>query len=283
MEFSTNKEPIKLKELMPEEEKKVVKPEKIQEIFNHRFGERMQGFKTVNLSYLNYYYYNCESINDFNWGCAWRSMQTCLDYELNKSSTNKKHDKNIGFKNLFNSFCQRNVLINLWKKMKGIEEIPGFFNKEIFPCENGCGWAEPFISQLVLFSYGFKGDLILINDYNKCNYAPREVFKDTKDFIWLQVFLNNYFEDENNKGPIIIDDSRISCCIIGAKLLPDSIELLIMDPHIISDVEEGIYIVKLSKEGECKDIYPKERVLRTSRCIFFNNNKPWMFFIPKNN
>ena len=142
-----------------------------------KFGsERLKNFLFCNLSHLYFYHYSCESVDDNIWGCAWRNLQSALRFQL--SFTNQKKD--ISFYNLFMKYGKKDTLMEIFKKMYKKEDkekvINILSNKDFAPFENSDGWAEPFISQLVLYDFGFEGELILINGYSNNNYAPKEVF-----------------------------------------------------------------------------------------------------------
>ena len=268
--------------LLPKSQNKVLNIEE-SKLLENKFGlDIIKEFSTVNLSHLFFYHYDCESVNDLNWGCAWRSMQTVLRYQLSLLNQNK----DISFYNLFMKYGDKKILIDIFEKMKKDKDkdISGVLNKlkeKIFaPYENDYGWAEPFISQLVLSDFGFDGELILINGYSNNNYAPEEVFSETLDFNKFKEKLKSHFMQEN-PAPIIIDDSYVSVCIIGVKFSEGNcLELLIMDPHGYNvSFEKGLYIAVINKEGNLIEIKP-EQVL-VSGGIFFAEKK-WMAYFPIN-
>ena len=267
---------------LPESKNKVLNIEQ-SKLLENKFGiDKIKEFSTVNLSHLYFYHYDCESVNDFNWGCAWRSMQTVLKYQLSLSNQNK----DISFYNLFMKYGDKNILIDIFKKMKKDKDISEILNKlkdkQFSPYEAESGWAEPFISQLVLYDFGFDGDLILINGYFSHNYAPEEVFTENLDFNQFKEKLKNHFM-QKNPGPIIMDDSFVSICIIGVKFNEENkgLELLIMDPHGVENFEKGLYIVALDEEGILFDVEPEPALV--SKGIFFVDNKKWMAYFPKTN
>ena len=251
-----------------------------------KFGqERLKGFSFCNLSHLYYYHYVCESVNDLNWGCAWRSLQTALRFQL--SLNNQKKD--ISFYNLFMKYGLKKTLMEIYEKLckkENKEEIIKILSsKEFAPFENSDGWAEPFISQLVLYDFGFEGDLILVNDYPKNSYAPKEVFDKTVNFNEFKEILKKNFS-QTSPPPLILDDSYVSISIIGIELnegkegKEGNISLMIMDPHSTIKPEMGLYIITLDENGGFINIEPNGKVL-VSPAIFFNKNKPWMVYIPK--
>ena len=298
--------------LLPESENKVLN---IQEskILERKFSlEKIKEFNLVSLFHLYFYHYKCESVNDTNWGCAWRSMQTVLKYKLSLSNQNK--DQEISFYNLFMKYGSKEKLIEIFKKMKQEQdntemlekksldkefspletdkgEAKGKYSiemlekklleKEFAPFETDKGWAEPFITQLVLYDFGFKGELLLIDHYCPNNYAPEEVFSTTLDFNSFKEKMKTHFT-QKNPAPIILDDSYISISIIGVKFneLNNNIELLIMDPHATDKPEDGLYIIILDESGDCLEIIPNKHVL-ASLAITFSYNKPWMAYFPK--
>ena len=252
-------------------------------ILQKKFGsERLNNFLFCNLSHLYFYHYTCESVDDLNWGCAWRSLQSTLRFQL--SLSNQTND--ISFYNLFMKYGQKELLMEIFKKMSKKEnkdEIVEILSKRKFaPFENNNGWAEPFISQLVLFDFGFEGDLILVNGYPKNSYAPKEVFDKTVNFIEFKEILKNHFNNANS-GPIILDDAIASTAKIGIEFNTDNgnISLMIMDPHASKNPEEGLYIISLAANGEFLQIEP-EKLILASLSIYFSDNKPWMVYIPKN-
>ena len=253
-------------------------------ILQKKFGsERLNNFLFCNLSHLYFYHYTCESVDDSNWGCAWRSLQSTLRFQLSLSN----QTKDISFYNLFMKYGQKNLLMEIFKKMckkENKDEIVEILSKRKFaPFENNNGWAEPFISQLVLYDFGFEGDLILVNGYPKNSYAPKEVFDKTVNFIEFKDILKVHLS-KANPGPIILDDSYVSIAIIGIKFNTDNenISLMIMDPHASKNPEEGLYIISLAANGEFIQIEP-EKLILASLSIYFSDNKPWMVYIPKTN
>ena len=249
-------------------------------VLENKFGpERLKDFKLCTLSHLYYYHYACESVDDTNWGCAWRNLQTTLRFQL--SLNNQKKD--ISFYNLFMQYGPKKTLMEIYKKLckkENKEEILNLLSlKEFAPFENTDGWAEPFISQLVLYDNGFEGDLILVNDYPKRSYAPKEVFDKTVDFNGFKEILKQHFSQEN-PAPIILDDSCSSIGLFGIEIKEEKISLMIMDPHATNKPEMGLYIITLDENGGFIQIEPQGKVL-VSYAIYFNNNKPWMAYIPK--
>ena len=265
--------------LLPKPENTVLNIEE-SKILEKKFGDEIKEFSTVNLSHLYFYHYNCESVNDFNWGCAWRSLQTVLKYQLSLS----KKNLDISFYNLFMKYGDKRFLIEIFKKMRKVEGkaeiIKKLEDKQFSPYENDNGWAEPFISQLVLYDFGFDGEIILINGYSNNNYAPEEVFEDKIDFNQFKEKLKTHFM-KKNPAPIIIDDSYVSVCIIGVKFNKENcVELLIMDPHGVENFEKGLYIAVINEDGILFDIKPEQALV--SKGIFFERKK-WMAYFPKEN
>ena len=180
-------------------------------------------------------------------------------------------------------YGSKDKLLEIFTKMKKDEkEVLEILKKTKFaPHDTDNGWAEPFITQLVLYDFEFDGELILIDHYNKNNYAPKEVFSNTIDYSQFIQKLINYFKG-NNPGPVILDDSYVSISIFGVKYNDENkyVEFLVMDPHASDKPEIGIYIIILDEYGCFKNIIPKGEVL-ASFFINFLNHKPWMVYFPK--
>ena len=279
---SNNEKPYirpKLIELSKEEEKKPFNTEELENIFNEKFS--FINFKTSNLKYLTYYYYNSESINDYNWGCAWRSTQTVLSYLLSIKGELSKKD--ISFKSLFMNYGSQSTLINIFKKDYNInsEKIPDYIDIPFSPFETDKGWAEPFISKLILFDFGFKSELFLINNYPVHAYAPKEVFQKTINFEEFVKVLEKHF-NHKNPSPIIIDDSCISLIISGIKVEDNFVYLIILDPHIQlkRKGDTGIYYIKLLKDGSYDINENKQETIFGERLNFKEIN--WMILLPEN-
>ena len=257
-------------------------------LLENKFGaEELKGFSTVNLSHLYFYHYSCESVDDYGWGCAWRSMQSVLKYQL--SVTNQNKDNEISFYNLFMKFGKKDTLIKLYEDMKKKQDMnkkedisKPLKNKAFAPHDIDNGWAEPFISQLVLYDFGFQGELILINGYPKYYFAPKEVFEKPIELSEFEELLKNHFM-QKNAGPIIMDDGYSSISVIGVKFDEENsnMELIIMDPHAINDPKIGLYIVKLnSTNGDFIEIIPNNHVC-ASVSVHFSDKKPWMIYVPE--
>ncbi len=257
-------------------------------LLENKFGaDKLKGFSTVNLSHLYFYHYSCESVDDYGWGCAWRSMQSVLKYQL--SVTNQNKDNEISFYNLFMKFGKKDTLIKLYEDMKKKQDMnkkedisKPLKNKAFAPHDIDNGWAEPFISQLVLYDFGFQGELILINGYPKYYFAPKEVFEKPIELSEFEELLKNHFM-QKNAGPIIMDDGYSSISVIGVKFDEENsnMELIIMDPHAINDPKIGLYIVKLnSSNGDFIEIIPNNHVC-ASVSVHFSDKKPWMIYVPE--
>ena len=231
-----------------------------------------------------YYGYNVESIIDYGWGCAWRCIQMMLYHHL--VDTNKT-SLMLSFKDLFNQFGSKAVLVDIYKKMNNLETAPAFLEEKKFaPHDLSSGWAEPFIGQLVLSSFGKQCQLALINGYPVEANAHVDAFpKEPLTFDQFIQLLLKHFKG-SNPGPVMIDDATFSICIIGIGINKGLINLWIADPHIntTGDASVGLCTVTLDKEGKLlkSSVTPdQEKFLYhkgASSRIYFNT-KPWMVLL----
>lgn len=209
-----------------------------------------------------YYYYNCEGVDDYNWGCAWRSSQTQLS-NLNANNKLKKllDEKELNFKTLFYKYGSKEKLTEIFNKLNNQDissALPEYFNNRNFaPFDNEKHWAEPFISFLIASDMGIPkhdSSLFLINDYPKSSFAPKEVFDEyicsSKEFIYN---VRNYFVNNENKYPIVIDDSIRTFCIVGAIVSKGIYTNIIKNNNSGNSYDSDISSIKESKS--CSDDY----------------------------
>lgn len=271
-------------DLVDGKKKGVYSPSDCLQVFTSKFTFP---YTSVNLKYLSFYYYDCESVHDFGWGCAWRVIQTCLSYLLSCSSQ-LNSSIGVSLKNLFMTYGARSKLESLYIKTYQPENpnLPDYIsNRNFCPFESMDGWAEPFIGKLIMSDYGFEGELLLINSYNEQAYTPKEVFSRIISFQDFIEMVKEHFEKED-ASPIMIDDTIVTLCIggIGKEEADgdDAIRFIILDPHVKNDRkgEQGIYYIIIEKNGEYKMTKNKQETILGNRLRF--NNKGWMVFIPKN-
>ena len=268
-----------IEELDKEKEKKPLNSESIKKIFNEKLS--FTNFKSSNPNHLTFYFSNSESINDYSWGSSWRAIQIILSYLLSiKNSLNKY---NISFKNLFLKYGERTKLINLFKKDNHIENnnIPNYLDKPFCPFETIDGFADPFISKLILLDFNFGGELLLINDYPKNSYSPKEVFNLIINFEEFVNLLEVHFSDENST-PIFINDGTVSLIISGISVEDNFVYFIIFDPNvkINENSENGIYYIKLCKDGVFDKNENNQPHILGMRLHF--KTKSWMVFVPEN-
>ena len=189
------------------------------------------------------------------------------------------------FENLFVSYGQKETLDKLFLSCYGFEEIPDYLKqKEYAPFETQYGWAEPFISKLILHDFGLLGDLYLVNGHNIDSYAPAEVFQKIIDFEKFKTLLFEHFGKDHTL-PVMIDDSLISLCIVGISSTIDAISstttLLIADPHveISGKGDEGLYHIVLNEKGNYVESLNTHPNLNGKRLMFEKVN--WMVYFPR--
>lgn len=271
-----------LNELTSDKAKNVFDSVKCREVIK----QKIQGlqFNTSNIDYLSFYYYNCESIEDYGWGCAWRAIQTSLSFFKNylKEKNKALNQFDISFLNLFMSFGQRDTLEKLYMKEYNTDKTPDYLKqKEFAPFETNNGWAEPFIGKLIFSHFNLKGELILINQWPNYAFAPKEVFSRCITFTEFISILNDYFQNKL-ASPVTIDDSVFTLCIIGVYTNKETNmhHLLLLDPHVkqLDDGERGIYQVILNNNGEFKEESNIQQTILGKGIDF--SKKGWMAFIP---
>jgi hypothetical protein len=291
---------MKLIKLKPEEEKGIYSTDKIQKVYDKIFSNYSEINYYISHDKLEYFYYNCEDIKDYGYGCAWRCIQTILGTlkniigsESKFISDNKSLQLNSNkiksfvnkFENIFLAYGHRETLDKLFLSCYSHEEIPNYLKqKEYAPFETQWGWAQPFISKLILHDFGITGDLYLLNGYNVNSYAPAEVFQKTIDFESFKNMLFEHFRMDH-KLPVIIDDSLITLCILGIYSTKDVINstttLLIADPHvkIEGSGDDGIYHIVLDKNGNFVKNLNTHPNLNGKRLMF--EKVTWMVYFPR--
>jgi hypothetical protein len=202
------------------------------------------------VSHIDFYHYNCESIEDYGWGCAWRCIQMLISSAKVILNNEKVSSINNSFENIFTTYGKRETLDNIYLKLNGLDVIPEYLaNKKYAPFETEYGWGEPFIAQLIFHDLtGIKGDLFLLNSYPNAAYAPVEVFNNKiHNFeAFKNLLIDNFKKDK--PFPVIIDDSLVTLMIVGVRVDGDVVSLVILDPHVV-EPKLGIYNVNFDKEG----------------------------------
>lgn len=228
------------------------------------------------------YAYNSEGIRDYGWGCAWRTIQTCL------SSLNLEVPP---FADLFHFFGRRENLMQLYMDSYGIDDLSREWTDRPFaPYDLSNGWAEPFIGQMVLHHYQYNSQLELINSRPTC-YAPAEVFKfPPLNFEAFKQRVESHFTQANPPA-LVLDDGKYAFNIVGFGTISSSKETLlwIYDPHIEEGVgaSHGLYTITLDEWGHQIACSVNEE----QKSNMFNQNsyrgidfqsKAWMILFPSN-
>ena len=91
-------------DLSPEKEKKILPPSECTSLFS----QFSFSHKSIDPSHLYFYYYDCESIHDYGWGCAWRALQTTLRFLLAQSNK-YTNSTDMTYKTLFMKYGERLV------------------------------------------------------------------------------------------------------------------------------------------------------------------------------
>ena len=267
-------------DLSPEKEKKILPPSECTSLFS----QFSFSHKSIDPSHLYFFYYDCESIHDYGWGCAWRALQTTLRFLLAQSNK-YTNSTDMTYKTLFMKYGERQMLEELYIKeyQPGNTVLPDYIvNTKFCPFESMKGWAEPFIAKLVISDFGFKGELLLVNNAIEQAYAPKEVFNRVITFYDFVEMVKKHFENPK-AAPIIIDDSLVCLCIGGVGKEEsdgdDAIRFIMLDPHVRQNNtgDSGIYYVVIEKDGTFKKEKNKQHNILGHLLHF---KKGWMVYIP---
>lgn len=225
---------------------------------------------------VTYYGYNAEGIRDYGWGCAWRTIQTCLS----------AYGITIPFENLFYEFGSDNNLKKIYQRKYPNDSLSGQFA----PHDLDEGWAEPFIGEMIMYFYGIPADLETVNGIPNAN-APKSAFHHPSlSFSVFKGRLEAHFKKQN-AAPVMIDDGLRAYNIIGIGSQDDKTILWIADPHIREGVNRtltdrmGLYTITLNAEGDeisysvDESQVPKMYNPASYQSLYFNN-KPWMVLFP---
>ena len=265
-------------------------------IIDHSFPNQNEYFYS---KYVEFYFYDCECIKDYGWGCAWRTTQTALKTYLNLltnyllKNTIKLKDEyctilanlqsfSFSFEKIFLLYGSRIKLDEIYLKTKNLKTIPDYLKIiDYAPFETQNGWAEPFISYLIFSDQGIKGRLLLLNKHPRHAFAPREVFEDhILSYEEFKALIISHFSGENC-APIIIDDSLVSLNVLGFTYTHNKFTLLIGDPHVEqkNPGDSGIYSIILCEKGNI-DIDLNFQHTNYTYMIQFEV-KGWMIFLPE--
>lgn len=232
-----------------------------------------------------FYGYNSEGIRDYRWGCAWRSIQTCLS----------AYDVKVSFEEMFHLFGNTKNMDFLFSNKYSGEKLNSA--APYAPYDLKSGWAEPFIGQMAMHFYGLSAKLERVNGFPKFHYAPRPAFRNK--FLTFQTFkerIESHFKKEN-AAPIMIDDGAYASTIVGIGCHASETKLWIADPHIDEGVNRvlteqtpvGLYTVTLDEAGkqiDCSLNHEDVHQVANLYCpgsykgLHFNKKK-WMVLFPQ--
>jgi hypothetical protein len=209
---------------------------------------------TYRVAGARYYPFNAEKVRDYGWGCAWRSIQTCLSgCPAAPDSTDCLSGKTPSFLQLFQNFGPEENLRTIYHDLFKKTLKPGMYA----PYKAPSGWAEPFIGQLALHFYGISSDLELVHGRPKNAASPQEVFHNAPmSFEAFRQRLEKHFASEL-PPPVMIDNGYQASTIIGYGYNKDANEttLWCADPHIDEGVNQeenklyGLFTVTLDASG----------------------------------
>lgn len=231
-----------------------------------------------------FYGYNAEGVVDYRWGCAWRTIQTCLSaYEIK-----------ISFEELFHLFGQLKNLEFLYRNKYHGETLN--CQTPFAPYDLPSGWAEPLIGEMAIHFYGLSSHLEIVNGFPLHHHTPREVFHHQP--LVFQSFkerLQTHFA-KMNPAPIMIDDGVSALTIVGIGFHGTETKLWIADPHIEQGVNRlptgkstaGLYTITLDETGKqtscslySEDLHQIIQLYNPKRAQGLQfENKPWMILFP---
>lgn len=233
-----------------------------------------------------YYGYNAEGIRDYGWGCAWRSIQTCLSpYQID-----------VSFETLFHLFGREENLKHLYQNKYPTKELTS--KKKFAPYDIMSGWAEPFIGHMVMHYYKIDSVLECLNNIPAQCLAPVEVFHNKPfDFSIFRERLENHFKNKDC-APVMLDEGTYALTIVGIERQDQNTILWIGDPHIKEGVNRelntekspnGLYKITLDHRGkqircsldsEDRHQLPKLFCAGSYRGLHFDK-KSWMILFPQ--
>lgn len=232
------------------------------------------------------YSWNAEGMCDYGWGCAWRSIQTCLS----------SYGITILFRDLFHRFGSLEALKTIYHNKYPNEILKSA--KAFAPHDTSNGWAEPFIGEMVMHFFEIPADLETLNRIPQDCNAPQEVFhRPPMTFGQFKERLERHFKREN-AAPVMLDDASSSFTIVGIGSQEANLTLWIADPYIKEGVDRiqkgnthvGLYTVTLDSHGKqirCSlseedkgQVYSMHYGVLSSMALKFHE-KPWMILFPK--
>jgi len=187
---------------------------------NYTYNEE-KVFKCAYAKNVKFFYGNCDKDNEkgaeeIGFGCAWRSLQTLLSPHF-----------------IFYSFSILYKEYKLGDKSKTWEQ------------EQEC--AEPGYAKEICEDFGIEYRLYRYNREGT-DKTPIDQCTSIKDFSGLVLMLINHFE--KYKTPIMIDDVKHACVILGIKITENNNVILWMADPYADTKEKGLYYLILSETGE---------------------------------
>jgi len=111
------------------------------------------------------YRYNAEGIDDFGWGCAWRSILTCLSH----------YGITISIADLYHQFGREESMVLLHRQL--YPNQPWTMSS---PYADPRGWANPIIGQLILHALGIHCKALFLShpQFSSFTTTPGTAFSD---------------------------------------------------------------------------------------------------------
>lgn len=177
------------------------------------------------------------SIDDKGWGCAWRALQTQLSSYIKTIPT--LHD-------LYYFFGNKQKISEIYNNVYTGE------CKYIAPYEKWSGWADPYMSHIVMLYYNLPSTFAFVHNIN---YEWTGQFNENINCIKFDKFLEivkRIIKEE--KKTIMVDDNTYAYSIIGYHEEDNTDYFWVADPHMEYS-KDPYYLEGFEPGSGTKDYY----------------------------
>jgi hypothetical protein len=230
-------------------ERVYVTEEDLQSFLNYHYESEDKTDHVAHATNIHFFYSNCDKdldggSNDLGWGCAWRSIQTCLSHYP-----------------LFYTFD------SLYQAYRVDPNCPN-------------EWAEPGYGYRVCSRNNIMSCLYL---YQREVGTSKTATNSCSKIENFEEFVNKLIDHFHRfKTPVMVDDATYAYSILGIKTTEKGdVILWIADPHKTS-LKDGLYYLVLDNDGKKKSVTGidnGENGLESAQKI--DPNKGWILLCPK--